>query len=98
MSNFASETTVPVERSRAEIEKLITRYGATSTAFMNSPGRAMVLFEASGRRVMFELPLVLFLAGRGGILTPELLRKWRKGAVLGAFLLAAFLGVPSAAA
>ena len=57
MSNFASETTVPVERSRAEIEKLITRYGATSTAFMNSPGRAMVLFEASGRRVMFELPL-----------------------------------------
>ena len=29
--------------------------------------------------VMFELPLVLFLAGRGGILTPEFLRKWRKG-------------------
>ena len=46
--------------------------------------------------VMFELPLVLFLAGRGGILTPEFLRKWRKAAVLGAFLLAAVLTPPDA--
>ena len=46
--------------------------------------------------VMFELPLALFLAGRGGILTPEFLRKWRKGAVLGAFLLAAVLTPPDA--
>ena len=46
--------------------------------------------------VMFELPLVLFLAGRGGIVTPEFLRKWRKGAVLGAFLLAAVLTPPDA--
>ena len=46
--------------------------------------------------VMFELPLVLFLAGRGGILAPASLRKWRKGAVLGAFLLAAVLTPPDA--
>jgi sec-independent protein translocase protein TatC len=46
--------------------------------------------------VMFELPLVLFLAGRGGILTADFLRKWRKGAVLGAFLLAAVLTPPDA--
>jgi len=46
--------------------------------------------------VMFELPLVLFLAGRGGILTPEFLRKWRKGAVLGAIILAAVLTPPDA--
>ncbi|MBE0607474.1 MAG: twin-arginine translocase subunit TatC [Deltaproteobacteria bacterium] len=46
--------------------------------------------------VMFELPLVLFLAGRGGIVTPDFLRKWRKGAVLGAFLLAAVLTPPDA--
>lgn len=57
MSTFAKDTTVSVEKSRAEIEKLITRYGATSTAFMNGPGRAMILFEAKGRRIMFELPL-----------------------------------------
>lgn len=54
---FAEGTTVSVEKSRAEIEKLITRYGATSTAFMQAPGRAIVCFEADGRRVMFELGL-----------------------------------------
>ena len=57
MAKYAAQTEVSVEKSRAEIEKLITRYGATSTAFMNSPARSMIMFEASGRRVMFELPL-----------------------------------------
>jgi len=57
MTRFATATEVPVERSRVEIERLIIRYGATSTAFMNAPDRAMILFEAKGRRVCFELPL-----------------------------------------
>lgn len=57
MRKFAENTDVSVEKSRAEIEGLIVRYGATSTAFMNGPGRAMIAFEASGRRVLFELPL-----------------------------------------
>lgn len=57
MAKFAENTSVSVEKSRAEIETLIVRYGATSTAFMNGPGRAMILFEAKGRRIMFELPL-----------------------------------------
>lgn len=54
---FAAGTDVSVEKSRAEIEGLIVRYGATSTAFMNSPGRAMIAFEAKGRKILFELPL-----------------------------------------
>lgn len=57
MARFAENTSVSVEKSRAEIESLIVRYGATSTAFMNAPGRAMILFEAKSRRIMFELPL-----------------------------------------
>lgn len=57
MSRFAANTEVSVERSRAEIEKLITRYGATQTAFMNAPGRALIMFEANERRIVFELPL-----------------------------------------
>jgi len=56
-SRFAAETEVPVERTRAEIERLIIKYGATSTAFMNAADRALILFEAHGRRVCFELPL-----------------------------------------
>ena len=46
--------------------------------------------------VMFELPLVLYLAGRGGILSAAFLRRWRKGAVLGALLLSALLTPPDA--
>lgn len=57
MNRFAENTEVSVEKSRAEIERLIVRYGATSTAFMNAPGRAMIAFEANGRRIVFELPL-----------------------------------------
>jgi hypothetical protein len=54
---FAANTEVSVEKSRAEIEGLIVRYGATHTAFMSAPGRAVICFEAKGRRIMFELPL-----------------------------------------
>lgn len=54
---FAENTEVPVERSRAEIEGLIVRYGATSTAFFNSQSESMIAFEAKGRRVIFRLPL-----------------------------------------
>lgn len=57
MARFAANTEVSVEKSRAEIERLITRYGATSTAFMNAPGRALIMFEANARRIVFELPL-----------------------------------------
>ncbi|MGE5247995.1 MAG: twin-arginine translocase subunit TatC [Verrucomicrobiota bacterium] len=46
--------------------------------------------------VMFELPLVLYLAGRGGILSAAFLRRWRKGAVLGALVLATVLTPPDA--
>jgi hypothetical protein len=57
VTRFAANTDVSVAKSRAEIETLITRYGATATAFMNEPGRAMIMFQAQGRRIVFELPL-----------------------------------------
>jgi sec-independent protein translocase protein TatC len=47
--------------------------------------------------VMFELPLLLYLLGRAGILAPEMLRKGRKAAVLGVLLLAALLTPPDVA-
>ncbi len=77
MARFAENTSVSVEKSRAEIEGLIVRYGATSTAFMNGPGRAIILFECKGRRVMFELPLPSIdekqfqRDGRGSVRGPE---------------------------
>lgn len=81
---YAAGTEVSVERSRAEIEKMINRYGATSTAFMTSVDRAMIAFEADGRRVVFELPLPhqseFALDGRGKDRTPDRLREaWEQG-------------------
>ncbi|WP_208608610.1 hypothetical protein [Bradyrhizobium stylosanthis] len=57
MTRFAKDTEVPVEKSRAEIERMIVRYGASATAFMTSTDHAIVCFEANERRVMFRLPL-----------------------------------------
>lgn len=57
MAKFAEGTSVSVEKSRAEIEGLIVRYGATHTAFMSAPGRTMIMFEAKGRRIRFDLLL-----------------------------------------
>lgn len=57
MAKFAEGTSVSVSKSRAEIEGLIIRYGATSTAFLNAPDRAAIMFEAKGRRIRFDLPL-----------------------------------------
>jgi len=56
-ARFAATTEVPVAKTRVEIERLLIRHGATSTAFMNSSDRAMIMFEAHGRRIMIELPL-----------------------------------------
>ena len=46
--------------------------------------------------VMFEIPLVLYLMGRAGIVTPALLRKGRKAALLIVFLAGAVLTPPDA--
>lgn len=44
--------------------------------------------------VMFEVPLILALAGRAGIVSPDLLRRGRKGAIVTVFLLGAILSPP----
>ena len=44
--------------------------------------------------VMFELPIFLYLVGRGGIMSAKGLRRWRKAAVLGAVVTAAVLTPP----
>ncbi len=53
--------------------------------------RILILFG-----VMFEIPLLLFLAGMAGIVTPGLLRRGRKGALLVVFLAGAVLTPPDA--
>ena len=54
---YAQDTTVAVERSRAEIERILTRYGATSFAYMTNERSAVICFVAKGKMVKFLLPL-----------------------------------------
>ena len=54
---YAEGTTVPFERSRAEIEQTLKRYGATSFAYEWKDKKAVILFEASVRHLRFELAM-----------------------------------------
>jgi len=54
---YASETTVPPDRSRAEIERVLERYGAARFLYGWEPGHALISFEMRGRRMRFVLPL-----------------------------------------
>jgi hypothetical protein len=54
---YARETDVPVERSKAEVERIVSQYGATGFGSAWARGRAMIQFEMHGRRVRFNLPL-----------------------------------------
>ena len=55
--SFAEGTTVPVERSRGEIEKLISKYGANEFSSGLQNERAGIQFCVQGRRVRFALVL-----------------------------------------
>ena len=54
---YAEDTKVPVEQSRAEIERTLERYGATAFAYAAEPTQATILFEADKRRIRFCVPL-----------------------------------------
>jgi hypothetical protein len=54
---YAADTAVSAERSRAEIESTLRRYGATAFGYMSDQTRAVIGFEAFGRRIKFILPM-----------------------------------------
>lgn len=57
MSQYAANTEVSSDRSRAEIERVLTRYGATQFMYGWDEDGAMVAFVASHRQVRFILPM-----------------------------------------
>jgi hypothetical protein len=54
---YAQHTLVSSEKSKAEIERLLTRYGATSFASGWQNDQAVIQFHMSERRIKFILPL-----------------------------------------
>lgn len=57
MTRYAEQTTVPSDRSRAEIERTLTRYGATTFQYGWTDGRAVIGFAMKDRQIRFVLPL-----------------------------------------
>ncbi len=55
--SYASGTEVPVERSKAEVEKIIGRYGASGFMYATSALGAVIMFEAQGRRIRMGIPM-----------------------------------------
>lgn len=54
---YASKTDVPVSRSRDEIERTLTRFGATAFAYMNQGNRVAIAFEIKNIRVSMTMTL-----------------------------------------
>lgn len=57
MPTYASRTDVAPGRSREEIERTLTRYGATAFVFGQDSSRAVVGFVAHDRQVRFIVPI-----------------------------------------
>lgn len=57
MAKYAAQTNVSVERSKAEIEQIVMRYGATGFISGWKDQQAMISFEVQDRRIRFILPL-----------------------------------------
>lgn len=53
---YARETSVPIERSKFEIEGLLDRYGADQFAYASEAGRALIGFRYKGRVCRITLP------------------------------------------
>lgn len=56
-SRYADRTKVPIDRSKAEIERILTRYGADEVGYAIRRDKAAVIFSAHGKHLRFVLPL-----------------------------------------
>lgn len=57
MPTFAASTSVSSEKSRLEIERTLSRYGADKFMYGWDQGQAMIAFKMEERQVRFLLPM-----------------------------------------
>jgi hypothetical protein len=57
VTKYAKETSVAVDKTRAEIERTLERYGASAFAYANDGKKATIAFRASDRNIRFDLAL-----------------------------------------
>lgn len=56
MAPYAEGTSVPEDRSRSEIERVLKSYGATQFAYATKENLAVVMFRASERVIRITVP------------------------------------------
>lgn len=54
---YAENTSVSSDRSRAEIERILARYGADEFGYATRRDMAVIQFSAQGRTIRFTVPL-----------------------------------------
>ena len=69
MSRYAAKTSVPVDRSRAELERTLERYGCEAFGYLNKQGAYTIQFEYAGR--------VIRLGVQAGETDQETRQRWR---------------------
>lgn len=74
---FAEGTAVPVERTKAEIERTLTKYGATHFGTMTAPEKATVYFQVKGRQVQWDIPMPKLGGYDQRKAEAEIRRRWR---------------------
>jgi hypothetical protein len=57
MAQYAARTDVSSSQSRADIERVLTRYGADQFGYMSGVGVAQIMFVFKGTAVRFTLPM-----------------------------------------
>lgn len=84
MANYASNTSVSVAASKAEIERIVERYGAGQFMSAWSADQAVIAFVMEGRQVRFKLTMPSkaekrFTHHSRGARTPEAaLKEWEQ--------------------
>lgn len=54
---YAQDTSVSVERSQAELRKILNKYGCSRFMIADDPDKATMMFEVNNRAIRFDLPL-----------------------------------------
>ena len=55
MRAYAQDSAVSIDRSRAEIERILTRAGATAFMYARREGHAAIIFQLTGRTMRFTV-------------------------------------------
>jgi hypothetical protein len=85
MAKYAENTSVPVDRSRSEIERILSKYGADQFSAGWTADKAVILFRLKDRYVRIDLPLAVkgvtrdhrkYLMGENQV-AQENRRRWR---------------------